>query len=151
MGVSLLGGSLCRKVSVRETTPYGKERAAHILLECILVFKYLHLRDTTSLLFIVPSARHFLAKFVRSEEKLKVIWNYHWRFSFYKTRHQSPLLSTYPSQQFFRPKHDETRKRSSRMLTAPCRPRSVAYHAPCILGGGGEYCNQHYFYWVCHC
>ena len=134
-GVSVLGGSLCREVSVRETTPYGKERAVHILLECILVFKYLHLRDTTSLLFIVPSAHHFLAKFVYPEVKLKVIWNYHCRFSFYKIRHQSPLFSAYPSQQFFCPKHDETRKRSSRMLTVPCRPCSVVYHAPCILRG----------------
>ena len=32
------GGSLSRRVSVRETPPYGKERAVRILLECILVY-----------------------------------------------------------------------------------------------------------------
>ena len=32
-----LGGSLSREVSVRENPPYGKERAVHILLECIFV------------------------------------------------------------------------------------------------------------------
>ena len=36
-GGSLSGGYLSRGVSVRETPPYGNERAVRILLECILV------------------------------------------------------------------------------------------------------------------
>ena len=32
------GGSLSGRVSIRETPPYGNERAVRILLECILVF-----------------------------------------------------------------------------------------------------------------
>ena len=45
-GGSLSGGSLSRGgvsvwgVSVRETPPYGNERAVLILLECILVIQY---------------------------------------------------------------------------------------------------------------
>ena len=35
------GGSLSRRVSVRETPKYGNERAVRILLECILVVYYL--------------------------------------------------------------------------------------------------------------
>ena len=38
-GVSF-GGSLFGRVSIRETPPYGNERAVRILLECILVFMF---------------------------------------------------------------------------------------------------------------